>query len=211
MKIKPGKKEVFEEFLKGMDESSQKRAKGRFLIQWLEMIEMDLENGESFSNAAKGAYDYLRDQFGGIRFDIPAHLKFLAETWEYGEQLKSWYNKAGCIKEKKGPCIQSTVCITKHARKRIRTRCGLNNKAQEKVVLNAWEKGISIKNAEGQVQAYMMKVLDHTQDRDQSEIRLYGDKIYVFKTLKNCNLLITTMQVPNRFLKHNSRHIAAAM
>ncbi len=209
MKIKTGKREAYEEFLRGMEENSQMRARGRFLIQWLEMIEMDLENGESFSNAAKGAYDYLKDQFGNITFDIPAHLKFISETWEYGEKLRIWYNKAGCVKEKKGPCVQSTVCITKHARKRLHTRCGLNKKAQEKAVLNAWEKGISIERAEGQVQAYMLKVLDHTQDRDQSEVKLYGDKIYVFKTLKNCNLLVTAMQMPNRFVKQ--KHMAVAM
>lgn len=211
MKIKTGKKEAYEEFLREMDENSQKRARGRFLIQWLEMIEMDLESGETFSNAAKGAYDYLKEQFGSMTFDIPAHLKFITGTWEYGEQLKEWYNGTGCTKKKTGPCVQSTVCITKHARKRMHTRCGLNKKAQEKAALNAWEKGISIEDAGGQMQAYMMRVLDHTQDRAQSALRLYGDKIYVFKTLENCNLLVTTMQVPNKFMKQTTRHMAAAM
>lgn len=212
MNIKKGKEEAFANFLQENNDTMEKRMRSRFLFQWMAMIEMGMDGGGDFNDVTQRAYEDLKDQFCGMPFDIPSHLNFLADVWRYGAQFKEWYNKSGCSCKARGQVPRSEVCITKHARNRMHTRCGLNRKAQHKVASKAFRNGLSLKESEGEVRNYMVGVLDHTADREYVELRLYGDKIFIFKAMDNCNLLITVMQVPNKYVRmvNMGRNLAIA-
>ncbi len=212
MNIKTGMEGTFAKFLEENSDTMEKRMRNRFLLQWMAMVEMGVDGGGNFDDVTKQAYDDLKDQFGGMAFSIPACLNIVAEVWEYGAQLKEWYNRSGCTSKVRGQNIRAEVCITKHARSRMHTRCGLNRKAQDKIALKAFQNGLPLEEAKGYVKEYMVRVLDHTEDKESAKLRLYGDKIFIFKAMDNCNLLITVMQVPNEYIRIiNMRRNAATV
>ena len=83
------------------------------------------------------------------------------------------------------------VQVSKHAEKRLRERCGLNSKSCNRMANRAFESGIKHKETKGK----LCKWIDSLYFRDGSanNIRLYGDKAYIF-----CNdILVTVIQIPS--------------
>ena len=88
-----------------------------------------------------------------------------------------------------------TLIITKHAQKRLKERCGLNKKASERLAKLAYEHGIG----HGETTGNLRKWVD--SQYFYNEIRLYGDKAFIFSDYK----LITVLQIPHNLVKYVKR------
>lgn len=195
------KERVLDNYIESKSKTLKGRQSVRFLMQWICMMEEEMSNGRELEDIAFSTYNELKEQ-NDIKCDIPSALNMLTEAWVYGERFKDWYNNGGCTKPKSNEKANTdNICISKHARKRMHTRCGLGKKAQDKVAKNAFMNGISLTNATRDVKNYMLQVLDHTQERSNADVRILNDKIFLFKKLENCILLITTMQIPSEIIK----------
>ena len=84
--------------------------------------------------------------------------------------------------------------ITKHAEKRAKERCGINDKAIERMAEKVLKDGIKHKDCTGQIKKWVDKL--YLEEKVANNIRLYGDKAYLFKR----TTLITIIQIPNNLV-----------
>lgn len=84
--------------------------------------------------------------------------------------------------------------ITKHAQKRAKERCGINDRAIDRMANKVLEQGVMHKECNGQLRKWIDGMLRYGVAND---IRLYGDKAYLFRE----NTLITIIQIPHRLIK----------
>ncbi|MEN6312793.1 MAG: hypothetical protein ABFD25_00940 [Clostridiaceae bacterium] len=85
------------------------------------------------------------------------------------------------------------IQLTAHAKNRIKQRCGIR-KGAERIAGIAFEKGLTIDDLSGNLKHYVMYL--YTYNYQANNIRLYGDKIYVF-----CNdVLVTVLDTPRKYL-----------
>lgn len=82
--------------------------------------------------------------------------------------------------------------VTRHAKRRIRERCGVSRKEVSKVRRRAWEHGITHKDANGELKDWMSGLF--RSHHNATDMRIYGDACYLFT--KNGNTLITVITVP---------------
>lgn len=80
--------------------------------------------------------------------------------------------------------------VTRHAKKRMRKRDGINSRAAERKARIAYEKGYSIAQTKGKLRKWMTRKYNSRKTADN--LRVYGDKLYVFKE----DTLITVLQIP---------------
>ena len=201
MKIKQGKEGAYKQFLADYGKTIEHRMDIKFLMQWTTMIEFDLQDGADFGESAKKRYEEIKERDRGL--NIPFYLKSLEEIWEHGEQLKDWYNKNGCKTKVKKECVPQGIHLSSHARKRMHTRCGLGKKAQEKIASKAYLEGLDYTDVGCNLRMSFTRLIDHTNDKDKdiTELKLYNDKIYLFKTVQNGHLLVTVIPAPTKELK----------
>lgn len=81
--------------------------------------------------------------------------------------------------------------ITRHAKKRLKERCGANKSSSERLVEIAYEKGLKHCETSGRLRKWIDSLRFYEQGANQ--IRVYGDKLYIFRDTR----LITVLQVPN--------------
>lgn len=86
--------------------------------------------------------------------------------------------------------------VTKHAKLRIKERCGFNKKATNRMVRKVLDDGIPHRETKGQLNKWVTSV--YMKNTNSNNIRLYGDKAYIFCDEK----LITVLQVPYRLTKN---------
>lgn len=79
--------------------------------------------------------------------------------------------------------------VTKHARQRMKERCGLNKGSMERVAGIVYEKGLKREDTYGKLRRYMDRLSVYNGISDQS--RIYGDKVFVFHNER----LITVIQL----------------
>lgn len=84
---------------------------------------------------------------------------------------------------------------TRHSKKRIRQRVGINKKSVEKLATSALTNGIPAKETTGQLKAYLTKI--NMRDRPSNNIRVYNRIIFVF----NNDRLITVFNLPTKYHK----------
>lgn len=84
--------------------------------------------------------------------------------------------------------------MTEHSKERLKERCGLNKSSQERIVEKAYQCGISHKETKGNLNKWITSL--YFQNCTANNIRLYGDKAYLFRE----NKLITVIQIPNNLL-----------
>jgi hypothetical protein len=87
------------------------------------------------------------------------------------------------------------VKVTLHAKRRIRERLGVNKKSTVKSAVRALNDGISHNQLTGLLKKYIDKV--YLKHRKANNIKIYGDKIYLFSN----NTLITVLHLPPKLLK----------
>lgn len=204
MKSIKGKEETLKNYLTNHQATVKERQNIRFLMEWTATVELEIESGKNANVVIPKLYNEFKERYENADINIIPILILLEETWIYGNELKKCHDNKKTRNKKNDDNLNNEepqICITKHARKRLHTRCGLNKKAQDKAVKKALLNGITLKTASRNLKTYMLQVLDHTIERQNSDVRVLNDKIYLFKKLENCTLLITTMQIPNEILK----------
>ena len=87
------------------------------------------------------------------------------------------------------------MIVTKHAKERMKKRCGLNEKSSDRLALIALEKGLRHKDLTGNLKKWVDSL--YFYNRNANNIRLYGDKAYIFHD----TLLITVLQIPHNLVK----------
>lgn len=86
------------------------------------------------------------------------------------------------------------ITITTHAKRRAKERCGIKSKGVERLANIAFERGITHDETAGMLNSYMSSL--YFYNYQANNIRLYGDKCYVF-----CNeVLVTVLAIPHRYI-----------
>ena len=85
-----------------------------------------------------------------------------------------------------------SVKITKHARKRLKERSGLNKKSIQRIADRAFEEGLTHKQTKDDLHRWIS--LCYLIERQANNIRIYGDKAFLFKG----DVSLTVLQIPNQ-------------
>ena len=87
--------------------------------------------------------------------------------------------------------------VTKHAKQRVKERCGFNKSAAARMTNKALCEGIPHRKTKGQLNKWITTV--YMRNKNINNIRLYGDKAYVF-----CedDKLVTVLQIPPNLTKN---------
>lgn len=83
------------------------------------------------------------------------------------------------------------VIVTKHAEKRLRERCGLRHKSMQRIAEKAFECGVKHCETKGNLKKWVTGL--YYSNKKANNIRLYGDKAYIFCE----NVLVTVLQIPS--------------
>lgn len=85
------------------------------------------------------------------------------------------------------------ITVTMHGKRRIHERCGVGSKAANRLAGIAFDKGINPSETVGQLNGYLNSL--YLYNGQANNIRLYGDKIYIF-----CNdVLVTVFDTPRKY------------
>ena len=87
---------------------------------------------------------------------------------------------------------QQEVVVTKHARKRIRQRLGINKKATERAAEKALKFGITHAEAKGKLSRHLDGIF--LTSYSPNNMRVYHHSVYLFNGTK----LITVLPLPRR-------------
>lgn len=87
------------------------------------------------------------------------------------------------------------MIITKHARQRMKQRCGTNKKATDRIAQIAFENGLKHNELTGNLKKWVDSL--YFKKCTANQIRIYGDKAYLFGNDK----LITVIQIPHNLVK----------
>jgi hypothetical protein len=83
--------------------------------------------------------------------------------------------------------------ITRHGKHRIHKRCGIKSKGAERLAKIAFERGLTHAETTGSLNGYLTRL--YMYNRQANNIRLYGDKVYVF-----CDeTLVTVLDTPLKY------------
>lgn len=85
--------------------------------------------------------------------------------------------------------------VTKHAKERMKQRCGLNAKSSDRIAKIAYEKGLRHADLTGNLKKWVDGL--YFKNTVANQIRLYGDKTYIFHDTD----LITVLQTPHNLVK----------
>ena len=92
--------------------------------------------------------------------------------------------------------------ISKHAKDRSKERNGWNEKTTERMVQKILEKGITHKQVRGRLEKWMSGIYERYKKKGK-DVRLYGDKAYVFVGTE----LLTVLQIPANITKDMDKFI----
>lgn len=99
--------------------------------------------------------------------------------------------------------ISSSALITNHARSRLRSRSGLNKKSVNRIADRVLDRGYQRHELSGNLRLYV-DCLYRNKGKRSDNIRVYGDKVYIFVGLT----LITVLQIPSELTKNMKQMIA---
>ena len=88
------------------------------------------------------------------------------------------------------------VTVSKHAKKRLKERCGLNKRSIQRMADKAFIDGVRHSDTRGRLNKWITSLYFYNKTADN--IRLYGDKVYIFTG----NTLVTVIQIPPKLLKY---------
>lgn len=112
------------------------------------------------------------------------------QLWNFEGDAKK-INPNIIVAKKRGDYMQ----VTKHAKERMKERCGLNEKSVNRMANIAYEKGLKHSNLTGNLKKWADG--QYLKNRTANQIRLYGDKAYIFQN----KTLITVIQIPHNLVK----------
>lgn len=91
--------------------------------------------------------------------------------------------------------------ISNHAKQRMKERCGFNKKTKEPMTQKAFEKGITHKQAIGNLKKWITHL--YFKNKNANNIRIYGIYAYIF-----CDeTLVTVIRVPINIRKDINKMI----
>ena len=90
MKIKEDMKDKFQEG-RNVNKDAYGNAVYKYLIRWANIMEDRMSKGETISDMAEET-SHKADTEGITGFMHGCAVSILAQTWEYGEELRTWYN-----------------------------------------------------------------------------------------------------------------------
>lgn len=98
--------------------------------------------------------------------------------------------------------MSTEVIVSKHAKKRIKERCGVSKRAAERLAKMAANRGIDRESTKGSLR----KWLDEKSLRSDigSRILVWGDKAYIFS---DSNVMITCLQIPSEITRNMKKMI----
>lgn len=85
--------------------------------------------------------------------------------------------------------------LTKHAELRIKERCGLGKHGGKRLTEIAYENGISLEEATGQLKRYIQHVIDKSYiylNNNEKTIKIYAEKVWIYDDY----VLITVIPIP---------------
>ncbi|MCL2415829.1 MAG: hypothetical protein FWD01_03350 [Defluviitaleaceae bacterium] len=85
---------------------------------------------------------------------------------------------------------RTEITITKHAKRRIKQRCGHSS---ERTAKAAFERGLKHSECIGKLKQYCNSQL--SRNADTGNIRFYGNYVYVFSDAK----LVTVFEIPQKY------------
>ena len=86
------------------------------------------------------------------------------------------------------------MIVTKHAKRRMKQRCGIGKKSAERMAKIVFDKGLKHCDLNGNLKRWVDSLYFRNQTANQ--IRLYGDAAYIFHN----NTLITVIPIPDNLL-----------
>lgn len=85
--------------------------------------------------------------------------------------------------------------ISRHAKQRMKERCGFNKKSQGRMALKAFEEGIPHAQTKGRLNKWITSL--YFNNEKANNIRIYGDNAYIF-----CGeTLVTVIPIPTNIKK----------
>ena len=87
------------------------------------------------------------------------------------------------------------ISITKHAKKRIRQRCGLSSRSIERLSDKILTVGLSYSDCTGLLKQWMGDT--YSIENTANNMRIYGDKVYILRE----EVLITVLNLPSEYMK----------
>lgn len=85
--------------------------------------------------------------------------------------------------------------ISKHAKRRMKERCGFNRKSKERMARKAFYEGIKHGQTKGRLRKWVDKL--YFSNTKANNIRLHGGKAYIFAG----KTLITVIQIPANLMR----------
>ena len=98
--------------------------------------------------------------------------------------------------------INNTARASKHAKKRVKERCGVNKKSADRLAGMVLERGVSIEYTKGPLRKWL-DVKQSNSDED-SALYVWGDKVFIFSSE---NVLITCLQIPSVITRNMKKMI----
>ena len=92
------------------------------------------------------------------------------------------------------------IQVSKHAETRLRERCGINRKSAQRIAEKAFNDGIQHSQTKGNLKKWVTSL--YFNNKAANNIRLYGDKAYIF----GGEVLITVLQIPSN-LRNDMRSL----
>lgn len=87
------------------------------------------------------------------------------------------------------------VRVTRHGNSRIRKRCGIPNKAVNRIAQEAFESGLKHSETTGKLNKYITAL--YFANTSANNIRIFGDKVYIFAD----KALVTVLNLPPHLRK----------
>lgn len=92
------------------------------------------------------------------------------------------------------------ITASKHAEARLHERCGINRKSAQRIAEKAFNEGIQHSQTKGNLKKWVTSL--YFNNKSANNIRLYGDKAYIFSD----SVLITVLQIPSN-LRNDMRSL----
>lgn len=93
-------------------------------------------------------------------------------------------------------CISdpNSVILTTHSKQRMKERCGFKKKSKQRMAERVFLEGITPEETNGNLKKWLEAVT--RKNTDINNLRLYGDKIYLFAD----RTLVTVFWIPKQFM-----------
>lgn len=91
---------------------------------------------------------------------------------------------------------------SKHAKKRVKERCGVSKSSADRVARLAKERGVRREHTKGPLRKWLDA--KHSNSAADSSIIVWGDKAYIFSSQ---DVLVTCLQIPSVITKNMKKMV----